>query len=152
MTRLSLTHKPARNGTAFVIGLILTGDFTTVSRRRRFVVGFRKEMVFTVRYIRFCQDTRSVLTPCKLEWAKKGIIGRGVLIDYYSYALEEGIEYDPWSYHKIPVSVVKKIAERRGVVFQPGDILLLRTGTLSQSCYTRSHSTHLPVLITSNAN
>ncbi|KAH8817018.1 putative cyclase-domain-containing protein [Xylogone sp. PMI_703] len=62
------------------------------------------------------------------EWAKKGIVGRGILIDFYSYALEESIPYEPWSYHKIPVSTIKAIAERQNIEFQPGDILFLRTG------------------------
>src|SRR6187402_3851737 len=68
-----------------------------------------------------------------LEWANKGIIGRGVLIDFYSYALEEGIAYDPWSYHKISVPSVERIAQRSGIIFEPGDILFLRTGANSTS-------------------
>ncbi|KAK5045665.1 hypothetical protein LTR84_009034 [Exophiala bonariae] len=63
------------------------------------------------------------------EWTKRGIIGRGVLIDHYSWMTEQGSEsYDPWEYHKIPVSEVKTIAEARGITFQTGDILFLRTG------------------------
>jgi len=62
------------------------------------------------------------------EWAKKGIVGRGVLIDFYSYALQENIAYDPWSFYQIPVSTVLKIAEKNHIDFRPGDILFLRTG------------------------
>lgn len=69
------------------------------------------------------------LTKC-LEWAKKGIVGRGVLIDYYAYTKERGIEYDPWSFHKIPLSTIQLIAREKDVEFRPGDILFLRTGEL----------------------
>jgi Putative cyclase len=60
------------------------------------------------------------------------------LIDFYAYALENGIDYNPWSYHNISVSVVKKIAEKCKIEFQVGDILFLRTGmaTHRQSAYS----------------
>lgn len=61
---------------------------------------------------------------------------RGVLIDYYAYAVENGITYDPWSYHPIPLSTIKKIAEEKGIEFRKGDILFLRTGT---NLYARVH-------------
>ncbi|KAJ6005155.1 hypothetical protein N7451_003099 [Penicillium sp. IBT 35674x] len=61
-------------------------------------------------------------------WTKKGIVGRGVLLDYYSYAQEHGISYDPWSFHPIPVGVIQQIATEKGIVFEKGDILFLRTG------------------------
>ena len=63
------------------------------------------------------------------EWTKKGIVGRGVLIDYYSYVLEQGMDYEPWTFHEIPVSAINAIADEKGIIFQPGDILFLRTGT-----------------------
>ncbi|KAL6242211.1 hypothetical protein RBB50_010759 [Rhinocladiella similis] len=66
------------------------------------------------------------------EWAKKGIVGRGVLIDYYAYTKERGIEYDPWSFHKIPLSTIQLIAREKDVEFRPGDILFLRTGYIKR--------------------
>lgn len=50
------------------------------------------------------------------------------MIDYVSYAAERGIEYNPWSFHSIPVSVFKEIAAEKGIEFRRGDILFLRTG------------------------
>lgn len=71
-----------------------------------------------------------------LEWTKKGIVGRGVLIDFYSYAQENNLNYDPWSYHKISVADIKKIARQHSIEFQTGDILLLRTGMKQpNNCY-----------------
>ncbi|KIX04243.1 uncharacterized protein Z518_07797 [Rhinocladiella mackenziei CBS 650.93] len=63
------------------------------------------------------------------EWAKRGIVGRGVLIDFYSYMLERhGKDWDPWMYHKVPVSVIEAIAKDKEIIFQTGDILFIRTG------------------------
>lgn len=79
-----------------------------------------------------------------IEWAKKGIIGRGVLVDFYSYAIEKGLQYDPWSFHKISVSLVEEIAIAQGVTFRPGDILLLRTGRFSESLLPARNLQTLP--------
>ena len=62
------------------------------------------------------------------EWAKKGIVGRGVLVDFYSYTQEQGLAYDPWSFYKISVSQIREIAAEKRINFQAGDILFLRTG------------------------
>jgi len=51
--------------------------------------------------------------------------GRGVLLDYYGYA---GENYDPLSTHRIPLSELQACATHQGVSFQPGDILLVRSG------------------------
>jgi hypothetical protein len=63
-----------------------------------------------------------------IEWAKKGIVGRGVLIDWYGYMQAHRLDCDPWSFHSISVSIVKQIAKENGIEFQFGDILFLRTG------------------------
>lgn len=51
-----------------------------------------------------------------------------MLIDYKAYAERNGIEYSPASPHKISISEIEKIATEQGVIFQPGDVFLLRTG------------------------
>jgi kynurenine formamidase len=62
------------------------------------------------------------------EWAKKGIAGRGVLIDYYSHMQETDSTYEPWSGTQIPVATIEEIALKCGIEFRTGDILFLRTG------------------------
>ncbi|OGM47292.1 hypothetical protein ABOM_003792 [Aspergillus bombycis] len=57
-----------------------------------------------------------------------GLATRGVLIDYKAYADRNGIKYSPVSPHKITISEIEKIATEQGVIFQPGDVFLLRTG------------------------
>ncbi|KAL1894055.1 hypothetical protein Sste5346_006197 [Sporothrix stenoceras] len=57
-----------------------------------------------------------------------GICGRGVLIDYYAYAQTHKIQYSPGETIAISVADVEAVAAWEGVTFQPGDILVLRTG------------------------
>lgn len=62
--------------------------------------------------------------------AKKTITGRGVLLDWYSWAAEQGIHFDHFASHGIPLSQLQTVAAIQGVQFRPGDILLVRTGWL----------------------
>ncbi|KAJ5604594.1 hypothetical protein N7510_009748 [Penicillium lagena] len=62
------------------------------------------------------------------SWCSKGLAGRGVLIDYVSYAKRRGIEVNHFSGHAISVEDVLAIAEEQGVEFRTGDVLFLRTG------------------------
>jgi hypothetical protein len=61
-------------------------------------------------------------------WSKRAIAGRGVLIDYASWAEREGIKYEAFAQHPITIDVVLKIAAEQNVAFKEGDILFLRTG------------------------
>lgn len=63
------------------------------------------------------------------EWCKKGIVGRGVLIDFVEYAIAHGIDYDPTSRYAISLPQIKEIARAANVEFRQGDILFVRTGT-----------------------
>jgi kynurenine formamidase len=62
------------------------------------------------------------------HWAKKGIAGRGVLIDYASWAEKKGIQYSTFSTHEIKLSDLQTIARECKIDFQPGDILFVRIG------------------------
>ncbi|KAL5421411.1 hypothetical protein PMIN04_005572 [Paraphaeosphaeria minitans] len=61
-------------------------------------------------------------------WAKHGFVGRGVLIDFVSYAAKNNIEYDPLDFYAVPLKTAKQIAKECKFEFQAGDIVLLRTG------------------------
>ncbi|KAL2204654.1 putative cyclase [Sarocladium strictum] len=61
-------------------------------------------------------------------WTKKGLVGRGVLLDYASYAAKNNIQISHFSPHPITLSDILAIAQDQNVKFQIGDILLLRTG------------------------
>lgn len=61
-------------------------------------------------------------------WAKKGIAGRGVLIDYLSWAEKKGITVDALSQHVISMDDVLEIARECNLEFRRGDIFFLRVG------------------------
>ncbi|RAL07634.1 uncharacterized protein BO97DRAFT_244290 [Aspergillus homomorphus CBS 101889] len=63
------------------------------------------------------------------HWAKQGIAGRGVLIDYYTWAREQrGETINALSQTEISLDDVQTIARECGIRFQRGDILFLRVG------------------------
>lgn len=65
-------------------------------------------------------------------WAKKGIIGRGVLLDVYSWSKkQQGKEYDPFTAYAITAEDLQACAKSQGVELRTGDILLVRTGWLA---------------------
>jgi len=62
------------------------------------------------------------------HWARRGIAGRGVLIDFARFAAAHGLAYEPGSRYGITASQLRSAADWQGVKFETGDILLLRTG------------------------
>ena len=62
------------------------------------------------------------------HWARRGIAGRGVLIDYPKFALEHGIAFAPNIRCEISAEQMEAAAKWQNVEFQIGDILILRTG------------------------
>lgn len=62
------------------------------------------------------------------QWARRGIAGRGVLIDFQRFAAAQGIDYSPGERLGITAAQLQAAAEWEGVRFQIGDILLFRTG------------------------
>lgn len=69
------------------------------------------------------------------NWHQKGAIaGRGILIDYWSYAMDTGKMYDPCGRYPIPFDDLMACLERqtlrsgKPLVVRPGDILLIRYG------------------------
>lgn len=65
------------------------------------------------------------------ESAEKTITGRGVLLDWYSWALTQGIAIEPFSTDAIPLRQLLDVAKAQRVEFRSGDILLIRTGWLA---------------------
>ncbi|MCJ1285300.1 hypothetical protein MMC26_004640 [Xylographa opegraphella] len=71
------------------------------------------------------------------HWAEHGIAGRGVLLDYRTYANKKGITYDPYDTYSISWEELYRCGKDQGVDIRPeaqgghiriGDILLIRTG------------------------
>ncbi|KAI1335077.1 hypothetical protein F5Y15DRAFT_399502 [Xylariaceae sp. FL0016] len=66
------------------------------------------------------------------HWAQEGITGRGVLIDYVSWAEKKGIKYSTFSLHQIKLSDILEIAKECNITFKRGDILLVRIGVTKE--------------------
>lgn len=62
------------------------------------------------------------------HWAHKGIAGRAVLLDLQRAMSECGRDYDPGSSHALTVEELELARRRAGVEYEPGDVILLRTG------------------------
>lgn len=63
-----------------------------------------------------------------LDLARKGIAGRGVLLDYRSWASKNGIRYDSFNTHRIGLHELLECAKAQNTEFRIGDILLIRSG------------------------
>ncbi|PYH35290.1 uncharacterized protein BO87DRAFT_405852 [Aspergillus neoniger CBS 115656] len=87
------------------------------------------------------QNEKIYLNGCTLEetktgdrngihvWVENGgIVGRGVLLDYSSWAEAQGISINCFATTSIPVSTLKDVAAYQGTSFKRGDILFIRTG------------------------
>lgn len=59
-------------------------------------------------------------------------LGRGVLIDYASWAEKNGIQYSTFSTHQIKLSDILQIAKECNITFQKGDVLLVRIGVTKE--------------------
>lgn len=62
------------------------------------------------------------------HWARRGIAGRGVLIDFHRFAARHGISFNPGERYGITAEELQAAADWQSIRFQTGDILLLRTG------------------------
>ncbi len=62
------------------------------------------------------------------KWAQHGIVGRGVLIDVAHHFEKLGQPLDPGKRFYIGHRLIETIAKEEKITFQPGDIILLRTG------------------------
>lgn len=65
------------------------------------------------------------------DWSERGgIIGRGVLVDFASWAALNGVEVNPATRQVITLDVIKQILTEENVVLKRGDILMVRTGLI----------------------
>lgn len=82
--------------------------------------------------VRFYTEQYGHPTDCTLlGLATKTITGRGVLLDWASWAEKQNISYDPFSQHAISLSELRQVAQAQNVTFRPGDILFIRSGWLA---------------------
>jgi kynurenine formamidase len=65
------------------------------------------------------------------NWARRGIIGRGILIDASGYFEKQGRPLVPDQKYSITPAEIEAIASSEGIGIESGDIVLLRTGWLT---------------------
>jgi len=68
------------------------------------------------------------------HWCKQGIAGRGVLIDYATWAAQQTppIKYSTFSTHAIPLSTLQQILKETKTELRRGDILFVRTAVMQE--------------------
>jgi hypothetical protein len=64
-------------------------------------------------------------------WSEKGIVGRGILLDFHAWRIANDIPYEPFKTGSIPLKYLKATAEAQGLEIKFGDILIIRSGTWS---------------------
>ena len=83
------------------------------------------------------QGEKATLRDSIHHWAEKGLAGRGILLDYWGYAKEKGLRYDPFEWHAISLEELRACGESQGVDIRPkaqggdvevGDFLFIRSG------------------------
>lgn len=75
--------------------------------------------------------TCPLVSPLDRESLTNHTAGRGVLIDYWSYAGKHNKTFDPNTTHSISVSEILDCAKAQGTTFQYGDILMVRSGWIN---------------------
>lgn len=65
------------------------------------------------------------------HWAEHGIVGRGVLIDLPAHFARRNHPLDATQRFGVDGPLLEEIAREQNVAFEPGDIVLLRTGWLA---------------------
>lgn len=66
------------------------------------------------------------------QWSKRGIVGRGLLLDVAKYLADQGRGFDPHGNYGITADDLEATARAQGEEILPGDILLFRTGWLGR--------------------
>jgi kynurenine formamidase len=62
-------------------------------------------------------------------WVENGgIVGRGVFLDWASWAAENGKSLSPFQTGAVELSHLKQIVKEENIKFKPGDILFIRSG------------------------
>ncbi len=62
------------------------------------------------------------------NWAERGVIGRGVLVDIAGFCVAQRREWDPRAGTRITVELLEEVITAQGVSVYEGDIMMLRTG------------------------
>lgn len=74
-------------------------------------------------------EDREQKIPTLNHWHKRGgLVARGVFIDWKRYADGNDINFNPYTNDTIQVEDLEKVAQKQGVEFKPGDVIIIRSG------------------------
>jgi kynurenine formamidase len=62
------------------------------------------------------------------HWARRGIVGRGVLLDVVAHRERRGLSYDPLGAEPIEAQELRETADAQELELRPGDVICVRTG------------------------
>lgn len=79
-------------------------------------------------YYALCLTSRYVIDGGRAAYTKQGVVGRGVLLDYYHWRQAQGRPFDSQDAHPITQEELTACAVDQGVEFKQGDILFVRSG------------------------
>lgn len=91
-------------------------------------------------------------TRIGIQHFSKGIIGRGVLLDYADWAVKKGIKYKCYGHrHAIPLADLKQIVADYNIELKMGDVLCVRIGATQEyaamsDCERKFLSEERPIL------
>lgn len=60
-------------------------------------------------------------------WAEKGIVGRGILLDYHEWRIQRGRDHRAFETSSISAADLKQVAQDQGTDIKFADILLIRS-------------------------
>lgn len=95
---------------------------------------------------KFCNQLKRAL-----DWSERGgIVGRGVLVDYATWAAKRGTEIKPGHTHAIPLRDVLSILREENVSVRAGDILIIRSGLVQKYESCQSDEERMALMHTPN--
>lgn len=68
--------------------------------------------------------------------AEKGIVGRGILLDYHAWRIKNNAAHTPFERSSIPLSSLQACAKDQGITPRFGDILIVRSGYMAEYAKT----------------
>ncbi|KAK6436220.1 hypothetical protein LTR95_007588 [Oleoguttula sp. CCFEE 5521] len=97
--------------------------------------GYQKEAVFyngvTIDNIHGTNGKPKTTQNGIHAWSEKGIVGRGILLDYHSWRLANNRSHDAFKTSSITVSDLRAVAKAQGTEINFGDILFVRSGYMA---------------------
>jgi kynurenine formamidase len=64
------------------------------------------------------------------HWSRRGIVGRGVVLDLDDLLGRAGVGFDPGETRRVTVAELEQAREQAAFRWQPGDVMILHTGYL----------------------